>query len=124
MICLTRFWILVALFIIAYLISKHVILMKKAIDEYAMPFMMFLFSLAIIAVVTNDPLTSLGIDIPLQMQWIGSLFTVLFGSWQFYLRPMKEQVNRMDRELGELKSKVDTIIVDLQMVKERLMQLT
>ncbi len=121
MIYLWLFWTLILIFLIVYILGrffnwKSVIL---AIEEkYGILFFLFLFSLAIIAIVTKDPVEFAGISIPAEMQWLGSLLLSGFGAWKFYLNPLKQKVYFMDRELGEIKSNSSSIDREMKEMKD------
>jgi len=111
MLYLKIFWYSFLVFIVLYGMGRifKIKRVNNAVEEYAMPFFMALFSLAIMAIATNDPITILGMELPLELQWLGSLLTAGFGTWQFYLRPLKEKLYAMDRELGEVRTDVKRI---------------
>lgn len=75
-------------------------------------------SIITIAIITKDPLTVMGISIPTELQWLGSLIVTGFGAWRFYLNPLKEKVYSMDREVGEIKADVTNIKSDVRFIKE------
>ncbi|MFH1445170.1 MAG: hypothetical protein ABIF08_01675 [Nanoarchaeota archaeon] len=120
MIYLSLFWILVLMFIVVFLIGK--IFKIKEIpnfyDNNGILFFLGLAALVIVAIVSRDPI--LGLNIPMELQWLGSLSVTLFGAWQFYLNPLKKRVNRMDREIGEIKSSVQAIRTDTHLIKEKI----
>ena len=60
-------------------------------------------------------------EISTELQWLASLLTFGFGSWKFYLNPLKERVIETEKEikveikymnktLEEFKNKLDIII--------------
>lgn len=83
--------------------------LKKFKEEYGILFFIFLFAFLTIAIISKDPINILGITIPMEMQWLGSLLISGFGAWQFYLNPLKKKVYTMDREIGEVKTSVKHI---------------
>lgn len=77
--------------------------------------------LIIMAIITKDPVTILGVSIPSELQWLGSLLATAFGMWRFYLNPLKLKVYSMDREVGELKSNISNVKADVRLIKEKLL---
>lgn len=124
MIYLTVFWVLFLVFIILRVSSSLFKLggLKKMLEDFGMPFFIVLLTFAIIAIVTNDPISIFGITVPMELQWLASLFVALFGSWQFYLRPLKNKVYEVDREVGEVRSKIDSIDADVKLIKDKLIR--
>ncbi len=106
---LAAFWGLFILFIILYISSKWNRSLANTLDEIGTLFFMVLGSLVILAIATKDPVAVAGIEIPMELQWLGSLFVTGFGTWYYYLNPLKKKVYRMDRELGEVKTGIDSL---------------
>lgn len=128
MIYLIIFWIIIILFFILYLIS---ILFKSKelkiwLDNYGSLFFIIMGVFLIMAIVTNDPITILGITIPMELQWLGSLLVTGFGTWKFYLNPLKERVigveNNVSSIKGENKANFSSIKEDLAIIKHKLMK--
>ncbi|GEM_PF-2376805 len=115
MIYLKLFWISAILFWGAYILAGKLnwTKVKQKLDEYGMLFTIWLTSLVIIAIVTKDPLELLGMPIPAEMQWLGSMVLAGFGAWRLYLNPLQLKVYNMDRELGEVKTRVTKLEVDM-----------
>ena len=112
---LAVFWILCSIFFIVYLSSRWLGFQKIVhhLEEHAGLFFIFMGVLLIMAFITHDPIAILGIELPPQVQWLGSLVIFGLSSWQFYLRPLKLQVYTMDRELGEVKVGVNALDKDV-----------
>ena len=79
--------------------------------------------------VTKDP-GDVGLSIPTELQWLGSLLASGFGLWKFYLNPLKEKVYSFDREIGETKAEVhhvrdntNRIEQDLESIKETMLKI-
>ncbi len=118
---LTIFWILLLTFTAIYLCAKllnHTRLIK-GIDDYAILFFMALGSLVIVAIASKDPVSIAGYTIPMELQWLSSLFAALFGVWRFYLNPLKEKVYTMDREVGEVKVSVTRVESEMNLSIQR-----
>ena len=116
------FWTIFLLFFLVYGISK---LLKKrelesSIKENAALVFIVLGVIVYMAIITKDPITILGLNIPAEMQWLGSLFVFAFGSWQFYFRPLKSKMYQMDRELGELKVSVRDVEARVERIEEKI----
>lgn len=142
MIYLSVFWGIFIVFLLGYYLSKKFNFKKihSFLDNYSMLIMIVLLSLSVIAIVTKDPITLAGIEIPTELQWLGSLIVSGFGAWRFYLDPLKKKVYGMDRELGRmdistkslnskvdalegnLGSKIDFIQKDLSLIKDKLIK--
>ncbi|MFH1916080.1 MAG: hypothetical protein ABIJ21_02345 [Nanoarchaeota archaeon] len=127
MIYLTLFWILTIGFVLIYFLAKT-FKKKKVLNYLNDKATLFIIAigipLIIVAIATNDPITILGINIPVEMQWVGSLLFAGFGMWKFYLNPMKTDFRKLDREVGELTSKTNMIEKDLRFIKAVLLKKT
>ena len=116
MIYLTIFWIILITFLILYFLSKFFKIQKlnQVLEkEGALLFFAFLIPILLIAIITNDPIVLGGYEIPTEFQWLGSLFVSFFGTWQFYLKPLKNKVFGLDREIGEVKTTVKKVETDV-----------
>lgn len=124
MIYLAIFWVLMALFAAVYFLAKWKKqgLARRIEQEYGSLFFILAASFLIIAIVTNDPVTVAGIAIPTEIQWLASLLVTGFGSWKFYLNPLKERVIRTEIEASSIKADVSTIKADVSMIKQALMK--
>ncbi len=115
------YWIIIFTFSLIYLVSKEYKQFNQKLKKNA--FLIFIISLPflILAILTNDPISILGMEISTELQWLASLLTFGFGSWKFYLNPLKERVIETEKEikveikymnktLEEFKNKLDIII--------------
>jgi len=75
----------------------------------------------IVAIATNDPIEILGIELSKDLQWLGSLLVAGFGSWQFYLRPLKERVITTEKDVHAVKTDINSIKEDISIIKQKLM---
>ncbi len=75
-------------------------------EDYGILYAMALGSLVVVAIASNDPVELAGVEIPIQLQWFGSLLVIGFTVWKAYLDPIKAKVYRLDRELGEVRATV------------------
>jgi len=108
------------MFIVVFLIGK-IFKIKEILNFYdnnGILFFLGLAALVIVAIVSRDPI--LGLNIPMELQWLGSLSVTLFGAWQFYLNPLKKRVNKIEREIEEIKSSVQAIRTDTHLIKEKI----
>ena len=83
---LTVFWVILISFIIVYYlgeITKNRRLNQVLEKEGALFFIALLTPLILIAIVTKDPVSFGRFEIPVELQWLGSLFASFFGAWQF-----------------------------------------
>jgi len=64
--------------------------------------------LILMAILTNDPFFQF-IGLPKEYEWLAGLLTSAFTGWLTYLRPLKNKVNDMNREVGEIKTNVQNI---------------
>lgn len=121
---LSLFWILFLVFIISFYLSRrlHRNRLNAFFDTYGILLVIILGSLLVVAIVTNDPVSIAGLEIPVELQWLGSLIATGFGAWKFYLNPLKNKVQSIDREVGEVKSDVSFIKNDIHLIKERLLK--
>jgi len=105
------YWLLGVIFFGAYITSWLFKMrsLKHFLDEKGVLIFIVLASLAFISIATNDPVTIAGVTIPTELQWFGSLLLTGFGSWKFYLNPLKNKVFSMDREIGEVKESVKNL---------------
>ncbi len=120
MIYLATFWLIIVAFIVAYAASL-IFKWKNAtayLEDKGMLVFIISASVIIIAIITKDPLTVMGISIPTELQWLGSLIITGFGAWRFYLNPLKSKVYSMDREVGEVRADVANIKSDVRLIKE------
>ena len=125
MIYLTIFWAILIVFILVYYSSK--IIKNKKLNQFidregALFFIGLLIPLVLIAIITKDPVTFGSFEIPVELQWLGSLFVSFFGAWQFYLKPLKNKLYLMNREIGQVKSKLDSMDSDLKIIKDVLIK--
>lgn len=72
-------------------------------------FIAFGIPLVVIAIITKDPATILGITITPEMQWLSSLLIAGFGAWKFYLDPLKKEMKCLNREMGEVKADLSAL---------------
>ncbi|RLE42681.1 hypothetical protein DRJ48_03035 [Candidatus Woesearchaeota archaeon] len=123
MIYLNIFWALLGLFVVIYYASKLFKISKVAsfIDEKGELFFILMGSLLIIAIVTNDPITIAGFRFPVELEWLVSLMAVGFGSWRYYLNPLKKKVYEMDREIGEVRTHVLGMKEDVNLIKKKIL---
>ncbi len=107
MIYLKIFWSITLIFVFLYALT-YIPSFKKyrtRLETIGAPItFVLLIPLVIMAIITNDPISLFGIDIPTEVQWIASLLITLFGAWKIYLNPLKTKVYQMDREVGEVKT--------------------
>ena len=124
MIYLIVFWIILLLFIILYSlsnVSKNKEL-KQFLDKIgALLFFVLLIPIILIAIITKDPISFGSFEIPTELQWLGSLFASFFGAWQFYLKPLKNKVFGMDRELGELKITIEKVEKNVDKITDKIL---
>ena len=108
---LTIFWTVILTFLLVYAVASvgRKKALKERLDKDGFLVFIFMIPFLIMAILTNDPMTLFGIDIPVQLQWLGSLLITLFGSWKFYLKDLKEKVYSMDKELEGVKKTVELI---------------
>lgn len=121
MIYLGIFWLILLLFLVSYSLSK--LFKKEKIIKFferegALIFISILLPLIFIAIITKDPIYFGNFEIPTELQWLGSLFASFFGAWQFYLKPLKNKVFSLDREIGEVKTKINSIDSDIKIMKD------
>ena len=77
-------------------------------------------SLVLMGIITKDPVTVFGINIPTDLQWLGSLLVTGFGAWRFYLNPLKSKVYLLGREVDEIKADITNIKSDIGLIKRKL----
>ncbi len=114
------FWILLVAFFVLYIFVKYFkwSTVLHFLDSYGILFFIVLLSLIVIAIATNDPIIIAGMEIPVELQWLSSLLASGFGVWQFYLRPLKNKVYEIDRDVASLNSDVKSIKEDVHLIKE------
>lgn len=122
MIYLSIFWVLFVLFFLLYgsSIVFKIKRLKHFFDNESMPFFIILMAFVIIAIATNDPVEIFGVSIPIELQWLASLVGTGFGAWKFYLHPLKNKVYEMDREVGEIKTSVGKVEIDVNRLTEHI----
>lgn len=99
---LVIFWIIAVLFAALYAFSHLPRLQnfKLFLENNAGFFVMLTGVFLAMAIITKDPVTFLGIEMPIELQWLVSLLFFGFGSWQFYLNPLKERLIRLERNFA------------------------
>ncbi len=124
MIYLIIFWgIAIAILCIDY--SSTYLKWKKVrsyVERYGLLGSFLLFSLAIMAIITKDPVMLGEYFIPAEFQWLGSLGLSYFVAWKYYFNPLKLKVYHMDREIGEIRSQMSHLTTDMALVKQKLMK--
>ncbi|MBU0980160.1 MAG: hypothetical protein KJ709_05110 [Nanoarchaeota archaeon] len=96
------FGIAILLYIISYLFNKKKI--RSFINDKGDFFVIVIaIPLLIMAILTNDPVTVAGMQIPMEFEWFGSIIFAVFVLWLYYLAPLKSKVYRLDREIGGMK---------------------
>ena len=77
------------------------------------------FSFIVVAIVTKDPVfTSFGV--PAEYEWILGLFLFGFSSWKLYFNPLKERVIKNEKSIVEIKVDVRTMREDISDIKNEL----
>lgn len=122
MIYMALYWITLFIFIIFYLISRKFdnSRLSKEVEDKGVLVVMFLGALMFMAIKTNDPVSFLGIEIPMELQWFGSLGVTMFGLWKLYLDPLKDKVMKIDKTVESLKTDVNNIKKDIILIKQHL----
>ena len=115
MMYLAVYWVLTILLVVAYLLGLlfNKEKTKDLVEKYAILLILFVGSFLIVAIVTKDPISFGSYEIPTEFQWIGSLFVSFFSVWQFYLKPLKNKLFGLDREIGEVKTSVKKVESDV-----------
>jgi|SRR3989344_5274626 len=120
------FWILAILIFILYFISRITKSkeLKDIFDNYGGLFFIVIGTFLIMAILTKDLVTIMGITVPMELQWLGSLLITGFGTWKFYLNPLKERVINVEKDVSsinaEIKSSFSSIKEDLSLIKNKL----
>lgn len=111
MLYFTVYWFILIIFFLVFIVSriKRFKNLRDVVDDVGILVFIFLSSLLVISIATKDPLQFLGIEIPVELEWLVSLLISGFGVWKFYLNPLKKKVYDMDREVGEVKISVDKV---------------
>lgn len=119
MIYLKLFWISAGLFWIIFMLSKWLgwKIVRQKLEDYGGLFSIWLLCLAFIAIATKDPINIAGMPLPVDVQWFGTVALGGFSAWRFYLNPLKTKVYEMDRELGEVKTRVNRLESDMTRVE-------
>lgn len=122
MIYLTIFWIIVSIFFIIYSVGRYfkIEAIQKCTEEYGSLLFIISLSFVVIAIVTKNPISLLGIEFPMQLQWLVSLIVSAFGAWQFYLNPLKERVITTEKDVSSIKTDICSIKSNMQMLKDHL----
>ncbi|MBI5871603.1 hypothetical protein HZB88_00795 [archaeon] len=113
---LILFWSMMIITLIIYFISlKH----KKA--EKILPFPLLLAgSFMIAAIITKDPIFS-AIGVPAEFEWVVGLFLTGFSSWKLYFSPLKERVISTEKEIGSIKTSVERIEKNVDMLTNKIL---
>ncbi len=124
MIYLIVFWIIfLGLFVVLginkFLKSEKI---TKTIEKYTDAYLATLVALLIIAILTNDPIPGLE-GLSKDAQWIMSLAGVGIGLWKLYLNPLKQKVFSLDREMGEVKTRVSHLEHNIKEIKNELKEI-
>ena len=123
---LAIFWVLCIAFFVLYAWFRLCKYQRTVmyVEENAGLFFILMGMLLIMAFITHDPMSILGIDVPLELQWLGSLGIFGLSSWQFYLRPLKIKVYGLDREVGEVKVGVRRMEKDVDKLSHEVRRLS
>jgi len=115
------YWLILIIFLFVYIISRIEKFknLRKSVDDVGILVFIFLSSLLLISIITKDPLQILGIEIPMELQWLASLLISGFGAWKFYLNPLKKKVYDMDREVGEVKTSVNNVEKNVNIILDK-----
>ena len=124
MMYLSIFW---AIFIIFYILYSLAVIfkwnnLKLGIEENGIILIIGLISVVFIAIATNDPISFGTFQVPVELQWLGSLFASFFGAWQFYLKPLKERVIKTENDVTSIKTDVTHIKGDTELIKQKIFE--
>lgn len=120
MIFMMLFWVIIMLIVLIVLLNK---IWNDRFSELLGFLVVFQAVLFFLALVTDDPLlpASWGIDIwwELTLEAIVAAFAV----WKAYLDPLKRKVYSLDREVGEIRSDIAAMKIDISLIKEKIMKM-
>ncbi|MBI5072869.1 hypothetical protein HZA99_03555 [Candidatus Woesearchaeota archaeon] len=118
MIYMLLFWMIILLLIMFVVLNK--ITRWRGNFSGVIDFLVvFQALLLILALLTHDPLfTSLGVE-----PWWELTVGVLAGGfalWKAYFDPLKKKVYSLDREMGEVKSDISSMKIDIASIKNKI----
>ncbi|MBS3142698.1 hypothetical protein J4464_04915 [Candidatus Woesearchaeota archaeon] len=121
MIYLAIFWIGILALSLTWFVAKFLPMkrVRDHLDREGFFYYMVLGCFLIMAILTNDPVSFLGIEIPWQMQWLVSLLAMFGIAWQFYLKPLKENVHRIDKDVVEVRMNVGGLEKGVNKIEQR-----
>src|SRR3989338_3821642 len=117
MIFMILFWFVILLLILLALLNKLCNNRFSGLFGFLVVFQAVLFFLAL---VTNDPVlpTSWGID-P-WWEWTFEGLVAAFAVWKAYLDPLKRKVYSLDREMGEVKTEISSMKIDIASINNKI----
>ena len=121
MIYMTLFWIIALICVALYFLQKYIFPRFPLESIFSVLFFLGA-SFLIVGVLTRDPLFA-QFGVPAEYEWVIGLSITAFSSWQVYFNPLKKKVYAMDREIGELKTDMQTVKVDIALIKEKVLSL-
>ncbi|MBI3050926.1 hypothetical protein HYY74_00530 [Candidatus Woesearchaeota archaeon] len=99
---LAVFWAIAAglavLFLASYLLNKQKF--RASLENNGGFFVMIAGVFLAMALISKDPVTFLGIEMSVELQWFASLMMFGFGAWQFYLNPLEKRLARLERNFA------------------------
>ena len=121
MIFMILFWWSVFLNLVVYLILRNTRFKTKANDT-AMIISFLSLALLIVAIVTKDPIFA-QFGVPPEFEWIVGLFVTGLTSWKLYFNPLKERVIKTEKEVSSIKTNIEFIKADTNLIKEKILKL-
>jgi hypothetical protein len=73
-----------------------------------------------LALVTNDPVLPASWGIDPWWEWTFEGLVAAFAVWKAYLDPLKRKVYSLDREMGEVKTDITAMKIDINNIKNKI----
>lgn len=87
---------------------------KKIYENLGIFFIPLMIFFLVFALYTKDPIEELLTAIPAFWQFVTVALGGAFAIWKVYLNPLKDKVYGLDRELGEVKTTVNRVEIEMR----------
>ncbi len=117
MIFMILFWIVIMLLILLAFINKVWNNRFSGLFGFLVVFQAVLFFLAL---VTNDPVLPASWGIDPWWEWTFEGLVAAFAVWKAYLDPLKRKVYSLDREMGEVRTEIKSMNLDIISIRNKI----
>src|SRR3989338_10474250 len=121
MIFMVLFWVTFGLNFLLYVLAKRYHFFRST-NELVIIILILSFSFLVVAIITKDPIFST-FGVPPEFEWIVGLFITGLTSWRLYFNPLKERVIKTEKEVSSIKTNIEFIKADTNLIKEKILKL-